>query len=274
MKIGDHEILLSGIVGSTAYGLAGPDSDVDRLGIFVAPTSAFHGLQFPNETHVNIGALPSGSLGVTGDMTIHEARKYCKLALACNPTILELVWLPMHFIELANVWGMELRDIRNCFPTAKGVRNAYLGYATQQFKRLENRGDGSFSSDTRKRTAKHARHLYRLCYQGYMLYAGGKLEIELPEFMVHRIRAFGERVADGDVNTAKKMLAEYEQSFDMTRSPLGDRPDTERVERWLRAVRHAYWKEAEDVEEIQRRSATHHAELLARGSRDGRATNR
>ena len=39
--------LLEGIVGSTAYGLAGPHSDVDRLGVFAAPTRAFHGLYPP-----------------------------------------------------------------------------------------------------------------------------------------------------------------------------------------------------------------------------------
>ena len=33
-------VLLSGIVGSTAYGLAGPDSDVDRLGMYAAPSSS------------------------------------------------------------------------------------------------------------------------------------------------------------------------------------------------------------------------------------------
>ena len=55
--------------------------------------------------------------------------------------------------------------------------NAYLGYAQQQFQRLDRRGDGSFSSDTRKRTAKHARHLMRLCRQGYELYTTGRLDV-------------------------------------------------------------------------------------------------
>jgi hypothetical protein len=33
-------VLLSGIVGSQAYGLATPDSDVDRLGMFAFPTES------------------------------------------------------------------------------------------------------------------------------------------------------------------------------------------------------------------------------------------
>ena len=32
-------ILLQGVVGSTAYGLSGPDSDVDRAGVFAHPTA-------------------------------------------------------------------------------------------------------------------------------------------------------------------------------------------------------------------------------------------
>ena len=37
-------VLLSGIVGSTAYGLDTKDSDVDRLGVFAAPTEKLLGL--------------------------------------------------------------------------------------------------------------------------------------------------------------------------------------------------------------------------------------
>ncbi len=42
-------VLLSGIVGSTAYGLAGPGSDVDRLGMFAAPTLDLLRLDPPRE---------------------------------------------------------------------------------------------------------------------------------------------------------------------------------------------------------------------------------
>lgn len=258
MKVNDHEILLMGIVGSTAYGLAGPESDVDRLGIFAAPTSAYHGLKLPQETHV----------GTHPDVTIHEARKWCQLAMSCNPTILELVWLPDKFIEVETTWGAELRNIRSCFPTASRVRDAYLGYASQQFKRLKKRNDGSFSSDTRKRTAKHARHLFRLCHQGYGFYATGKLMIELEPLVAQRIRAFGERVADGDIDAATRMIEEYERKFDAVISPLGDRPDESRIELWLRAVRHSQWAEDEDVLEVQRHHAVTHARLLTQGSRE------
>jgi uncharacterized protein len=221
-------ILLQGIVGSTAYGLAGPDSDVDRLGMFTAPTVAFHGLHAPADTVTT--SKP--------DATFHEAAKYCRLALGGNPTVSELMWLPRELIETSTDLGDELIGIRRAFLCAKRVRDAYLGYATQQFRKLEARGDGSFSADTRKRTAKHARHLWRLCHQGLHLYQGGELEIRLPN--PQPFLDFGEQVASGDIEAARGLMASYEADFDAVRSPLPDRPDEEAVERWLLRVRRAY----------------------------------
>jgi hypothetical protein len=219
-----QNILLSGVVGSTAYGLAHEGSDVDRLGMFAAPTRALHGLHTPKESHVTTAP----------DRTLHEAAKWCRLALGGNPTAVELVWLPDELYEVRTPLGEELIALRTSFLCAKRVRDAYLGYATQQFRRLQNRGDGSFSADTRKRTAKHARHLKRLCRQGLELYATGRLEIrvENPE----EYHAFGARVA-ADPSAALPLLRHYEAAFDETRTVLPDQPDEPAVEAWLRGVR-------------------------------------
>lgn len=181
---GPHEtVLLSGIVGSTAYGLARPGSDIDRLGLFAAPTRAFHGLHRPAESRVSKAP----------DCTMHEAAKWLRLALGGNPTAMELLWLPDELYETRTPLGDELIAIRSRLLSAHRVRDAYLGYATSQFRRLTDRGDGSFSADTRKRTAKHARHLRRLCAQGYELYATGNLPIRVEDpDSYHR---FGEEVA-------------------------------------------------------------------------------
>lgn len=220
--------LLSGTVGSTAYGLAGPDSDIDRLGVFAAETFDLVRLTRPDETVVT----------TKPDQTFHEARKYCALALGGNPTVSELMWLPCDLYDIRHPLGDELIDLRYAFLSAKRVRDAYLGYASQQFRKLEVRGDGSFSSDTRKRTAKHARHLLRLCEQGYGLYSTGQLQIRLDD--PQRFLDFGERVAGGDIEQARKALNGYESSFNVMRSVLPDAPDVPAVEAWLRRVRWAY----------------------------------
>lgn len=219
------ETLLSGIVGSTAYGLARPGSDVDRLGIFATPTAELLGLHKTTDSYVM----------TKPDYTLHEVLKYCRLVLSCNPTALELLWLPAGLYEVLCDLGAELIDRRRSVLSADRVRDAYLGYASQQFRRLEDRGDGSFSADTRRRTAKHARHLFRLCYQGLTLYRTGELPIRLehPE----TFHSFGELVAQGDVEVARKMIATYETGFNSTRSALPRRPDEGVIEEWLREVR-------------------------------------
>lgn len=218
-------LLLSGIVGSVAYGLAGPGSDVDRIGVFAAPTVAFHGLHPPRESVV----------ATDPDVTLHEARKYALLALGGNPTATELMWLPDDCYETRTGFGERLIAIRSAFLSAPRVRDAYLGYATQQFRKLTTRDS---SQGGRRRSAKHARHLARLLHQGRVLYATGVLEIRLadPEWF----RAFGERVAGGALDEAEALVTAAERDFERIRTPLPDRPDEERVERWLLDVRAAH----------------------------------
>lgn len=222
-------ILMRGIVGSVAYGLDTEDSDVDKLGIFAQPTAEILGVYPPAQSVVT--TFP--------DTTYHDAGKFASLALKCNPTLLELLWLPRDLYEVQTELGARLIKIRKSFLSAPYVRNAYLGYATQQFRRLENRGDGSFSADTRKRTAKHARHLLRLLTQGLDLYEEGTLNVRLsnPEWY----REFGEKIASGDLEAGRKEISMAEHAFNAHASCLPEKPDVETVQDWLLDVRRAFW---------------------------------
>lgn len=219
-------ILLQGVVGSTAYGLATPDSDVDRLGMYAAPTVEFHGLHPPVDKRASV-------VRSEPDITLHEAGKFAKLALGGNPTVMELLWLDEYEIESA--LGLAAVKMRDAFLSAPRVRDAYLGYATQQFRRLHERGDGAFDSDLRKRTAKHARHLMRLCYQGFVLYSTGILEIKLQD--PDKYRDFGEKVAEGNINLGQDLISQYKERFDNTATVLPLQPDEGAVEAWLQDVR-------------------------------------
>lgn len=225
------DILLSGIVGSHAYGLNTEDSDVDRLGLFAHPTEKILGIHLSQQSIVRTAP----------DVTFHEAGKFIALALKCNPTITELLWLPEDLYETRTPLGNALIGIRQSLLSAPLVRNAYLGYATQQFRRLENRseqGDHSFSADTRKRTAKHARHLLRLLVQGTDLYLDGELSVRVRDAgMYHR---FGEKVAAGDIELAKNEISSAERWMN-DGSVLPEKPDYEKAQEWLLKVRREFW---------------------------------
>ncbi|NUR25001.1 MAG: nucleotidyltransferase [Catenulispora sp.] len=218
-------VLLSGVVGSTAYGLAGPASDVDRLGMFAVPTLSLLGLSTPRETEVSTHP----------DVTLHEAAKLARLAIGGNPTASELLWLPDDLYEVRTPLGDEAVALRESFLSARRVHDAYLGYATQQFRKLLSR-DPTWTS---AKIAKHARHLMRLIEQGHELYTTGQLTIRLPD--PERFLAFGERVAS-DPEAARPFMAAAEERFATARSVLPDEPDTKAVEDWLLRVRRAFWE--------------------------------
>lgn len=196
--------------------------------MYALPTAAFHGLRYPEESVV---------LTEPSDHTFHEATKFCRLILGGNPTVTELLWLPTDLYEVKHELGLGLIDIRGTFLSAPRVRAAYLGYARQQFDRLLKR-EGTFSSDLKNRTAKHARHLLRLLHQGFHLYSTGELEIRLDHPAVYR--AFGEAVAL-DPLVAEEQLTDYEAKFSSTRSALPEEPDVAPVEAWLLKVRRSFF---------------------------------
>lgn len=219
-------ILLQGVVGSTAYGLAGPDSDVDRLGMFAYDTVRLFRLDPPRDSIVT----------TKPDLALHEVSKAVRLLLKSNPTALELLFLDDY--EVRNPLGAELVGLRDAFPSSGLVKAAYCGYATAQCRKLLNRGDGSFSADTRKRTAKHARHLMRLAQQGLDLYRTGTLRVRVDD--PQKYLDFGEQVAR-DPEAARAFMADTESRFAEARTVLPGEPRTAIVQSWLNRVRHAYY---------------------------------
>jgi hypothetical protein len=225
------EVLLAGIVGSTAYGLAGPGSDVDRLGMFALPTLAVLGLGTPRESHVSKDP----------DTTFHEAGKAVRLFLSGNPTAMELLWLPDDLYERRTPLGDEAIALRSSFLSAKRTKDAYMGYATQQLRKLQLRDAGS-SAAPPGRVAKHARHLMRLVEQGFELYTTGNVRIRLAD--PERYLAFGERV-EADPQAATPFMADAEERFGNARSVLPTDPDYAAAEAWLIKVRRHYWRNSE-----------------------------
>lgn len=228
-----EQVVLEGIVGSTAYGMATADSDLDRIGVFMEPVRtllSLSGLRAEQESW----KAPKEE---EGDRTLHELGKFCRLVLAGNPTYTELLWLPDDLYLRRSLVGLDLIAMREQFLSAQASRSAYLEYATQQFRKLERRGDGTFSSDTRNRTAKHGRHMARLLYQGYRLWTTGGVVIRLPPEQVRLCRDIGEQVGQGRLDGARQLLAHYEHLYDTTPTVLPERPDREAVDRWLISVR-------------------------------------
>lgn len=230
-------ILLSGTVGSVAYGLDTPGSDVDVHGVFAWPAEALLSLGDP---------LPLAVRSAPGNWVYHEARQFARLALRSNPTATELLWLPADLYHECGPHGAKLISIRKSFLSREGVRREYLGYAKDQQRRLEKTGP---AGQDRARVAKHGRHLARVLKQGLELYTHGTLTVRLddPEYY----RDFGERVADGELEVGRGQIATVERLMIQTGSPLPEHPDPGPAENWLQGVRRACYPIADAMTAVR-----------------------
>lgn len=217
----ERNVLLEGVVGSTAYGLDTSESDRDYLGVYLEPLRVVVGLRGGSRTE-------QSHVTHDPDRTLHELGKFCRLALAANPTVSELLWLPEY--EVMTDIGRSLIDNRSLFLSQR-VRKTYGGYALQQLKRLKDRG-GNFSSDLRKRTQKHGRHCYRLIIQGMHVLRYGEVKVRLDEDEVAACFSAGAE-AVSNVEEYEAMVMELLEEFDAIDSGLPNDPDAEAVNEML-----------------------------------------
>lgn len=207
-------IVLEGIVGSRAHGLAAEGSDADRRGVFLAPSVEFLGLDDVQETASNPYT----------DEVFHELGRFTRLALKASPSILELLWLDSY--EICGPIGQELIGLRLDLLGATRVRSSYLLAAADLLKVIHRGGE---------RTGRTARNMARLLITGYGLWYSGRLQVALPD--PDFVHDFGERVGLGDISLADDMVAQYEKLFDQTPTELPAQPDREKVDAWLKQTR-------------------------------------
>ncbi|MFE9170248.1 nucleotidyltransferase domain-containing protein [Streptomyces kebangsaanensis] len=215
----DHTVYAC-VMGSRAFGLATDDSDTDRRGVFLAPTSLFWRFEKP-PTHVD-GPLP--------EQFSWELERFCALALRANPNILECLHSPL--VEYADDTGRELLALRGAFLSRRAYET-FTGYALGQRRKLD--------ADLRTHGAprwKHAMHLLRLLASARDLLRTGRLTLDVGD---ERDRLLA--VRRGEVpwpaveSWMTRLAARAEEAS--RRSPLPEEPDRRRVEDFLHRVRHA-----------------------------------
>lgn len=224
------KLILEAVMGSKAYGLDTPESDTDLKGVFVASTEEVLSLHPVKETIDRTDP----------DVCYHEVEKFIRLALKGNPTIIEQLFAT-EYTQLT--WeGQILVDNRDKF-LSNIVRESYGGYAYSQAMRLQKREGESFSSQTKNRYAKHARHCFRLLQQGAELMETGKLTL--------KVKNRDELFAIGKMKPAdlvKKFEEEY-ASFKEIKSVLPDKPETGYIDGLLLGIRFRNFGDKKMLEE-------------------------
>lgn len=151
------------VVGSRAYGLAGPDSDTDRRGIYAVPAPLFWGLDKP----------PSHVEGPLEEQFSWELERCCELALQANPTVLECLWSPL--VERSTDVGQALLALRPAF-LSRQLARTYGDYARDQLGRLE----GALARTGQVRW-KQAMHMLRLLLAGAHVLRTGQILVDVAD---------------------------------------------------------------------------------------------
>ncbi len=127
----EKRTILEVVHGSRAYGLAGPESDLDIRGVAIPPRNHFLGYAFVFEQY-------EGEKNVDGeaDRVIYGIRKFFKLASDCNPNVLEFLYVPSRCIRRITPWGEKLIESRDLF-LSKVAKFKFSGYAIAQLKRIQ-----------------------------------------------------------------------------------------------------------------------------------------
>lgn len=100
-----HRLIFETIVGSTVYGTATPESDVDKKGVYIQTLDEL----------VTWGYEPQVS--VTKDETYFEVRRFLELLEVANPTALEMLFTPDEFVTFISPEFELIRRNRNEFLT-------------------------------------------------------------------------------------------------------------------------------------------------------------
>lgn len=176
----EHQIL-RGIVGSTAHG-TGIDGQEDRdeMGIFIEPAANVCGLH-PCD-HYIYRDKPEGVRSEAGDLdlTLYSLRKFCRLAIKGNPSVLALLWLPEYLFE--SKFGQELVEMRDAF-TSKEAGQRFLGYLISQRRALTGERSKKVARpelvEAHGYDTKFAMHALRLGLQGIELLSTGKITMPM-----------------------------------------------------------------------------------------------
>jgi hypothetical protein len=257
-------------VGSGTHGTSidGQD-DRDEMGLCLEPARFVTGLaRVPAGDFGSDGATvefeqyerhtawdrPGGVANRSGagdlDVIIYSARKWCRLALAGNPTVLLPLFVPEVEVVFRSEPGAELVANADRF-ISRIAAGRYLGYLKSQ--RAAMTGQPGAHGNRPELVAvngydtKYAMHALRLGLQGVELLSTGRITLPVPG----PARTYLRSVRSGEVSLVDVVAAIDQAEADLLRladsSAVADQPDRAWVDEWLHRSYLKQWQELADL---------------------------
>ena len=256
-RMAESTTILRAVVGSTLHGLAvdGMD-DRDEMGVCVEDIKQVVGLNEFEQVVQRTAAIREGKHDAKSkpgdlDLVIYSLRKYVRLALNGNPTIINLLYAPRPFVTVLTLAGEQLQALAP-YIVSRRAGKAFLGYAEAQRQRLlGERGSMKVRRpdliEKHGFDAKYAMHLLRLCLQGIELLTTGRLTFPMPED--DRMALIAVRTGQVKVEEVLKLAVDYERKLKdlLVSLEIREEPDRERVESWMIDTYAEAWRQRDVV---------------------------
>jgi predicted nucleotidyltransferase len=212
-------VLYRCVVGSTAYGLSQPGSDVDRRGFYLPPA----------DLEWALAGVPE-QLESDREEVYWELGKFIRLALKANPNVLECLYSPL--VETATPLAQELIGMRHIF-LSQYVHRTYNAYVLSQFKKIEQdlRNHGEIRW-------KHVMHLIRLLLSGVEVLQHGFVPLRVDSY---RERLLSIRRGEAPWREVEAWRLDLHRELDraLAATRLPEHPDYERANDFLIRARRA-----------------------------------
>ncbi|BCP41411.1 hypothetical protein MINTMi27_15040 [Mycobacterium intracellulare] len=189
-QIAEKNTILRTQVGSGLHGVIveGHD-DRDEMGICIEPASCVIGLEKFEQYQYR--TQPEGVRSGPGDLdlVIYSLRKWARLAAQGNPTVLLMLFAPVHewvvpAMAGGKAMGMELQAQKDLF-LSRDCGRRFLGYLKAQKERMlglrSQRTNRPELIDLYGFDTKFAYHAVRLGVQGVELLTTGNITLPMPE---------------------------------------------------------------------------------------------
>lgn len=258
----DATTILRCVVGSSAHGLHLDDGleDRDEMGICVEPIDVAMGVAAPFEQFIYRSAAErehrhdAPSIGGDLDLVVYSLRKFARLALGGNPTVLMVLFAPD--VVKMDARGSQLRDMAPAF-ASRVAGKKFLGYLSSQRQRmLGEKGNGGHGRPRSALTekfgydTKFAMHMLRLGYQGIEYLQTGRLTMPMNE--PERSYLFDVRTGRYDMQHVLTRAGELERELKdlLSTSPLPDEPNTATIDEWMTRTYFRAWSAAQKTRDI------------------------
>ena len=248
-RVAEPNTILRCQVGSGVHGTAveGTD-DRDEMGICCEPPAYVIGLrQFEQWIwRSRPEGVPSGPGDL--DLCVYSLKKWMRLALNGNPTVLLPLFVPESEFVTSTPLGRLLRSHAPQIVSRQAGRR-FAGYLEAQRRGLLSR-NGKGRDVTRAALVeahgwdtKYGGHMIRLGLQGIELMTTGRITLPMPEPGLSLVRAI--RAGDVPMGEAldRAQVLEARLMGLLGSGPLREHPDREWADRWLVAAYATWWDE-------------------------------